>query len=465
MDLKEYFVSKSRELSVKLKTYSPGVKKMASGKGKKTTVTGVLCSLDFDQFKIDISYVEKGISSYAQQTIWVDFCLDADKSIPFSLYDILAVTEPENFNCYTYTYVDSQSLMKSCFEELQELLLRVVPEFQEFLKSGVNKNNLIIRQRETLNNYFGDNVLEAGEALGGQADRLIDAMIANFHRAQIEAAVLGSQALFYSGKTDKALKVLRKSKSRSLYQDNLLAYLEKGGKAFEISETAKNASADKGAVRHGGGVKGGLRLLGYTFLYLIPVDVALCVFYYIASVLLYKGSVFTYGIGEGLIFVPFMGMLMAIALAAKKMWKNENTTDNSPSAVHTPKSSATDNLLKYFIIAGETIALLGVMTCVFSVTPFYNDRFSYGVDDFPLSQETCRYESVDYFAVVEGYIIGENKFTEDKYIAVKTKSGAVIDLYNSTCFTAETFTEREEFFKEKGIEIKKVKTVEEMKGQ
>ncbi len=463
MDLKEYFITKSRELSVKLKTYSPNIQKLASSKGKVKKVQGVMASLDFDSFKIDISYTESGKLAYAQQTIWINVSLDAEPGIPFSLYDILAVTEPENFNCYTYTYVDSQELMKNCFEELRQLLERVLPKFKEYLKSGVNKNNLLIRQKETINKYFGDDVLEAGEALGGQADRLIAVMLANFHRAQVESAVLGAQALFYNGKTEKALKRLKNAKSRSLYQDNLLSYLEKGGKALEQSETAKNASPDKGAIRHGGGVKGGLQLFGYALIFAFLIGILLCVIYYVTTRIYFRDSLFIYGLKENLLIPMFMGIFMAVGLSLKRIWKKESSPNDSATAIHTPKSKTTDNLIKYFIIAGETLALIGVLACVFSTTAFYKNSFSYGEGDFPLRQTSCSYESIDYFAIIDGYYWGDGKFTKEKYIAAKTKSGTVIDLYKSTYYDAESFKNYEDFFKEKGIEIKSFKAIEEMK--
>ena len=41
--------------------------------------------------------------------------------------------------------------------------------------------------------------------------RLISMMLSNFFEYQIECAVVGGQALFYSGKTEKALKALKKA--------------------------------------------------------------------------------------------------------------------------------------------------------------------------------------------------------------------------------------------------------------
>ena len=67
--------------------------------------------------------------------------------------------------------------------------------------------------------------------------------------------------------------------------------------------------------------------------------------------------------------------------------------------------------------------------------------------------------------VIEGFYNKNNKFYEEKYIVVKTKSGQTIDLYNSTWLSANKFTENEDFFAEQGIEIKTFKTFEDYKKQ
>ncbi len=463
MDLKEYFISKSRELSVKLKTYSPSIKKLTSGKGKNKTVAGVLASFTFNKFKMDISYTERSRNSFSQQYIWVSFVLDAEPTLPFSLYDILAFTEPENFNCYTYTFVDSNLLMKGCFDELEDLLKRIIPILCELLENGVTKNNLIASQKESINKYFGDNVLENSEALGARADTLINMMLNNFYRAQIESAIIGAQAVFFKGKNEKALKLLKKAKSRSLYQENLLKHLENGGKAPEMSEIVKKASQDEGAVRHNGGSKGALKMIGYTTLFAIPVSLGLCLCYFLFSLFIFRDSLFILGLTENVIFVPFTGILLSMGLALKKMWKNETEPPKDENDVQTPKSRTTDVFLKYFIIIGETVAFLGLITSIYSITSFHKESFSYGDGDFPIKQIVCEYESIDYIAIVDGYLLSRDsdKFLEEKHIAVKTKSGSVIDIYS--CYNStDKILQNKKFFEENGIEIKNYKIVEEM---
>ncbi len=462
MDLKEYFDTKSRALGVKLRTYSPTIKKLATGKGKRKEVSGVLASFDFSSFKTEISFTEKGNTAYAQQTIWVNFVLASDSTLPFSLYDILAVTEPDNFNCYTYTYVDSQELMDKCLNELEELLLRIIPKLKEYLESGINKNKLISSQREAINKYFGDNVLENSEALGARADTLLNMMLHNFYKAQIESAVLGSQALFYMGKTEKSLKALRKAKFRTVYQENLLKYLENGGKAIEQSEAYKRASSDNGSKRHGGGIKGGLQLLGYTFLYLIPVAVAMCMLYTLMTVVYFGNAPFVFGITENYIIIPFLGIILSLALALNRTWEKEKSPAKGKSDVHTPESKTTDTFVKYFIIAGETLALIGIVSCMFTCTAFHEDKVTYSEAAFPFSQDACEYKSIDYIAIIDGYE-GYNSFVDEKYLVIKTKSDMVIDLYNSTYFSAERINEQKVFLNEKGIELKSFRVIEDVK--
>ncbi len=458
MDLKDYFINLSRGASISLGCQSPAIKTLVSG--RKKTKTGVMSSFDFDSFKLNVSYIEQGGASYAQQTLWVSFSLGNDETLPYSLYDILAFIEPENFNCYTYAYVDSEELMSQCFAQLIILFKRIVPLISDFLQSGVNKNKLISTQKDNINKYFGDNILESGEMIGASADKLINMMLNNFYEGEIEAAVIGSQSLFYNGKEEKSLKKLKKAKARTYYQENLLKYIENGGKADTENKLVKDASIEKGSLRHGGGIKGSLKILGYTLLLSIPVSLGLALFFILFCAVLFRESQFVIGFWENLFFIPMFGSLLSIALSLKLLNRKSGKKKEDKKTVHSPKSAITENILKYYTIIAETLALIGCLTSVYSTTAFYEDSFRYSLEDFPLSQSVCDYEGIEYFAVIEGYTY-KDKFTEEKYVIARTISGSTIDLYNSTYISVDEFLKNEEFFKGKGIKIKKFKTIEE----
>ncbi len=465
MELNDYFISQCKAIAILLKTAPPSFKTITNGK-KNSSAEGKIGVLDFNNFKLEIMFFENSRAAYAQQTLWLNFTLNSDPTYPFSIYDILSVTQPKNFNCYTYTYVDSTALMGDCFGEITSLLLEIVPIFDRMLDDGTIKNKLIAEQKACINTYFGDSVLESGEMLGASADRLINMMIRNFFEYQIEAASAGGQALFYQGKTEKALKKLKKSKYKPSYCKNLIAHIENGGKPETPGVAFREASVTKGAARHGGGLKGGLKLVLFSLVFDIPVSIILFVLLFIMCAIAFSDKLFITGLWENTILIPGFGMPVSTALAVHFIRRKQNKSKNKDKkAVHPAKmSKASKTMLKYVTIFAETLTLIGLLTCFNSTSVFYENSFRYSTEDFPLSQAELKYSAVDYFAFVEGYENSDKEFVEEPYIVVVTKSGKNIDLYNSTYFSAEAFRkESADFFKDKGIEFKTVKTEDELK--
>lgn len=461
MNLHSYFTTQCRATSVLLKTHSPTIKGMV--KGKKQERIGTVATLSFDGFKVDITFIESGRAAYAQQTLWLSFTLDSDETMPFSIYDILAVCEPENFKCYTYTYVDSVELMRECFGEINEVLGRIVPHLSAILTNGIEKNKLIQSQKECINKYFGDSVMEQTQMLGGKADNIFNMMMRNFYDSQIESAVVGAQSYFYNGKEEKALKKLSRSKCRSQYQENMLKFIKEGGKASKPTETLEKASSENGARRHGETWLGAIKIFFLGLLIDVPVSAVLIAIFFIVSKILFHNAVLYMGFFENVFMMPFFGSLVSMCIAihiTKNRRKKNKNGDKTVQDVKTPH--AVNTLLKYVTIVGETLALIGCISSIYSTAVFYEDRVAYPVSDFPFSHAECKYESVDSVAIVEGYYQGD-KFIRSPYVAIVTESGAILDLYNATMLSAEDFSKHTDFLEEKGIEIIEVKTIEELK--
>ena len=461
MDLQQYFATQCRATSVLLKTNSPSIKATVQGKNRQPT--GTIASFGFDGFNLDILYIERGRSAYAQQTIWLSFTLDCDTTLPYSVYDILSFIEPQNFNCYTFTYVDSQELMRDCFGEINNLLERLVPQLTDFLQNGINKNRLADAQKKAINRYFGDSVIESGEMLGAAADNLINMMLRNFHDAQIESAVIGGQGLFYEGKDEKALKKLKKAKYRTAYHDNLIAYMENGGTSDCVTPVAHKASAHKGAARHSQGAAGVFKIIGIAIAVDIPTTLFLIAAFYAGCRLLFRDALFYTGFYENVFLMPFFGSLFSVGASIQLLNRKSKKKQDDKKSVHTPdQPEIVKGFYRWLTIAGECLALFGCLSSIFSTTAFYNDSFKYSQADFPIYHEECSYKAVDTIALVEGYTENE-KFHEQKHIAIVTKSGTVIDLYNSTCLSGESVIKSITFADDYNIKIKTVKTIEELK--
>ena len=456
MDLLTYFSNMCRQLGVHLKTESPSIKTLVSNKKNKNK-NGVVARYNFGEFFMDVYYIENMKGGGVQQVIWLSFFFDREPSITFSVYDILSVTDPENFNCYTYSFVDSNELIKKCFEEIEELLQKLIPDLSRIAENGVEKNKLIEKQKQKINSYFGDNIIEASQFLKDSADKILSMMFYNFFQYQIDIYVLGSPALFFKGKEEKALKHLKKAKYRSLYEDNLLTYLENGGKAPKLSETANSASTEKGTARQGTDAKGSLKILLYTLLLTIPISAVMIGLFFGLTYLTATDSLFICGIKENLIFLPFFSTLPAVAIALNIFLRKKAKNKDVHIPTLQPKAKT---VLKYFTILAESVAIIVLFTCVNSTLVLRDSDFLYSTEDFPLSRTSCQYSSIDYVAIVEGYTY-KGKFQKDEHIVFVTKSGTIIDVYNSSFFSAEEIkNETENFLKSKGIPFKHPKSLE-----
>ena len=456
MDLLTYFSSMCRQLGVHLKTESPSIKNLVTNK-KKNNKNGVVARYNFGSFFMDIYYIENMKGGGLQQIIWLSFFFDNEPSITFSVYDILSITDPTNFNCYSYSFVDSNELIKNCFDEITVLLKKLIPELSEIAENGVEKNKLIEKQKQKINSYFGDNIIEASKFLNNSADKILSMMFYNFFQYQIDIYFLGSPALFFKGKEEKALKALKKAKYRSLYEDNLLAHIENGGKAPKLSEAASSASTEKGTARQGTDAKGSLKIFLYTLILTFPFSAIMIGLFFGITYLTSTDSLFIYGIKESMVFIPFFSTFPAIAIALNIFLRKKATKKNIHIPALAPKAKTA---LKYFTILAESVAIITLFTCVNSTLVLRENDFLYSTEDFPLSKASCQYSSVDYAAVVEGYTY-KGKFQKDEHIVFITKSGTIIDVYNSTFFSADEFKEEtEDFLQNKGIKIKEVKTIE-----
>lgn len=456
MDLLTYFSNMCRQLGVHLKTESPSIKTLVTNK-KKNNKNGVVARYNFGEFFMDIYYIENMKGGGVQQVIWLSFFFDRDPSITFSVYDILSVTYPEDFNCYTYSFVDSSELIKNCFTEIEELLQKLIPQLSQIAENGVERNKLIEKQKQKINAYFGDNIIEASQFLKDSADKILSMMFYNFFQYQLDIYILGAPALFFKGKEEKALKALKKAKYRSLYEDNLLNFLENGGKAPKLSEAANTASTEKGSARQGTDAKGSLKILLYTLPLTIPLSTVMIGLFFGLTYLTATDSLFIYGIKENLIFLPLFSTFPAVAIALNIFLRKKSKNKDVHIPALPPKAKTA---LKYFTILAESVAIITLFTCVNSTLVLRDSDFLYSTEDFPLSRTSCQYSSIDYAAVVEGYTY-KGKFQEDPHIVFVTKSGTTIDVYNSTFFSADKFKkETESFLKEKGIEIKEIKTTD-----
>lgn len=465
MNLEDYFKTLCLALGKVLGADNTETRPLHSGKNAKNR-DGVATKYDFEDFHVMLYYIEQGRHAYGSQTLWITFYFDKEPEIMFSHYDVLAYAEPENFKCYTYSYVDSPDLMKNCFSEIEELLLRLVPRFKEIAENGIERNRLLANQKADINSYMGTDVFASQEMLGDKGNSIFSAIIYNYFSYGIQRGILGAQALFYEGKKEKALKELKKDKRKNQYEKNLLKFLENGGQAEKTSETVKNASRKVGTKRQTGGVKGAFAFTGLMLLFAVVFTALLVPVEYLITRVVTFGSIGNLGFWESVIALPVGAIFISCVVSNKILDKlRERKRQNDENAPQIPINSvAQKKVMKFSAIVAETMVIIVLFTAVCSSISFYDTFVKYpSSSNLPMALATVKYENIDYIAVVEGYE-SNGKFTEEKYIAIVTTSGNIIDLSNFTFCSADNYTENiQPKLSEKGVETRTFKTIEDIK--
>ena len=202
-------------------------KDLVSGFGGKNK-NGIIARFSFDDFFIDLYFIENGPLAYAPNTIWINVGFESASFLPFAVYDILALAEPENFKCYTYPYLYTQDVMIQAFGEINDLLKKLVPELKEISETGTMKNNLILNQQETINRFVNDDIFKREIEMLDASIKIRDMLIRNFQESVISHVILGGVSDFFNNEQQKAIKKLEKAKYLTVYENRLFQKLKAG---------------------------------------------------------------------------------------------------------------------------------------------------------------------------------------------------------------------------------------------
>ncbi len=438
-----------------------------SGKNKN----GVIARFSFDSFFIDLYFIESGPLAYAPNTIWINIGFESASFLPFAVYDILAVAEPENFKCYTYPYLYTQEVMIQAFGEINDLFKKLVPELHEISETGTIKNNLILNQQETINKFVNDDIFKREIEMLDASLKIRDMLIRNFQESVISHVILGGVSDFFNNEHEKAIKKLSKAKYLTFYESRLFEKLKNGElKDFDASpfRDAKYKDYTKVAKKrtYSLGKNGTARFL-LASLMLTPFTTAIVfLLYLLFSFTLFNKSLFFINCDiYSLITLLISGTLIAELLSlnfSQKIFnffkRNKSKTDET---IVVKKKSV---FLKISAILTETIVIVLLFTAVNNSLVFYENKVSFAEDSaISLRQNSIKYEYIDTVYKVEGFYFNNEFWKSEHYILV-SKNGDRIDTGYYLNNSLNKFEEKvlPELL-ENGCTLKEIKSEEDIK--
>ena len=445
-------------------------KDLVSGFGGKNK-NGIIARFSFDEFYIDLYFIESGPLAYAPNTIWINVGFESASFLPFAVYDILAVAEPENFKCYTYPYLYTQEVMIQAFGEINDLFKKLVPELHEISETGTIKNNLILNQQETINKFVNDDIFKREIEMLDASLKIRDMLIRNFQESVISHVILGGVSDFFNNEHEKAIKKLTKAKYLTLYESRLFEKLKNGElKDFDASpfRDAKYKDYTKLAKKrtYSLGKNGTARFL-LASLMLTPFSTSVIFLLYLlfSSALFNKAILFMNCDIYSLITLLIAGTLVAELLSlnfSQKIFKFFKKDKNKKEEAVTARKKSP--FMKISAILTETIAIILLFSAVNNSVTFYENRVSFAEDSaISLRQNSIKYEYIDTVYKADGFYFNDNFFESEHYILV-SKNGDRIDTgYYLNNANSEFEKNVLPLLLKNGCTLKEIKSEEEIK--
>ncbi len=436
-----------------------------SGKNKN----GVIARLSFNDFFIDLYFIENGPLAYAPNTIWLSVGFESVPFLPFSVYDILAFSELKNYKCYTYSYIYTNEIMVESFGEINDFLKGFVPLMQEISASGVKKNRLIASQKEAINKFVGDDIFQKDVEILDATVKIREMLIRNYVEGIINHFTLGGTAEFFKGNHEKAIKKLEKQKRKTLYEENLLNALKNGElKDYDASpyRNEKYKGYSKIARKSTTFLSPAKAFKTFTqALLTTPVFAIILLFIYILlCAVKYNDAVFymnsdLFSIASLLVAAFSVAEVVAFRfpLELKKRFKKKMKLDSKPKELR--------GFLKYFTIFVETIVIILLMSSVNNAVVFTENKVYFPENDYiALKQEAIRYEHFEaVYKAKKYYYLGVQELDLEHYILV-SKNGEKIDLALYPDNTSEEFEKTVlPIFTENGCEVIEIESEKDIK--
>ena len=468
MTLTEIFKTNCRATTTLLNEKpSLSFKDLVSGFGGKNK-NGIIARFSFDNFFIDLYFIESGPLAYAPNTIWINVGFESVSFLPFAVYDILAVAEPENFKCYTYPYLYTEEIMIQAFGEINDLFKRLIPKLQEFSETGTIKNNLILNQQETINKFVNDDIFKREIEMLDASLKIRDMLIRNFQESVISHVILGGVSDFFNNEHEKAIKKLSKAKYLTFYESRLFEKLKNGDlEGFDASpfREAKYKDYTKVAKKrtYSLGTKGLFKFIIPTilttplfFIIFLFTYIFLCYLKFNDTMLFMNSSLYSMVTLLLAAFLAGEGFSFHFSHKIRNPFKKKKKDEKEGITEFKRRSK----ILKYITILIETVIIILLFSTVNNTIAFTENKVLYPEDSaIVLKQEALRYEYLDSVYKAEGYYLYGIKYFELEHYILITKSGNMIDLavYPESC-TKEFETEILPLLIEKGVEVKYTKS-------
>lgn len=417
-------------------------------KNKKAESDGVTARFRFDGFFVDINLFLKGKRAALPNLIVLYCGFTCEENVLFSVYDIFAALGIGDFKSYTYPSVFEKRHFDAVFSDIESLFKKLLPALFYAAENGVVRNKMLEQRKNEIRAFCKNpDLFDPAVPYNDVYLKLSEIIIDGFYDSEITNAATGALSFAPNGKIQRAKKALETKKHTTLYERNLLAFLNSEKSAgFDFSPLGPLGKEFENEIKENER-RLSLKIFSLALAFLLPSFGVLFVIYLVLCAVMFKDAVFTVGTGllNGLILAApsiALSAIFAIIRVSALEKKQVKKDDVSPPELISKKA------LRPLLIFAECFALVFCLFASNTTCAFYDNCVK--LEDpavFSLGQIKCNYSEIECIEIKSDGIT-------PPYFNAVLKDGSSLYLFEATASNEKKFRKyAPQFFSERGIDV------------
>jgi len=382
-------------------------------------------SIIFKNFIVKLEYKVNISALIPKSTVEIRFMLENGKlPVEYSMYDLLNIIDKNNFKCYTFTYVTSDSKMK-------EVLKYLVDAF-EFYKDKIEELSTNNDQITNLEKIIEDNIkLLLNERIFESRDAFyLMHMLELYYILDISRFTMEGYLDYTSGKYKHAIKKYNKLQGKmTCYEQRLLEYI-KTGNVKEPIENTLNTFREASKLKS---IKMELVPILLACMFLTPIwCIVYNLIFYITLYLTTRGNIYVGGAEPLILFMPaFITAIINSFFIRKNIYKIL-FRKNYEKIIALDEIENGSNVINIMTKLFQFIIALGIIFSILTANTnisFYEENFKINLDFLNLKGESIQYQSVYCVYRANGLKNDFGKVVNNPTYVIVLNDGRQINLY------------------------------------
>ena len=430
-----------------------------SGKGDGKQLTRMICTASYAKYDIEYVYTARGSGVFSMLTFRIIF----DRSRPYikySPYDLMYVVDDKDFRCYYYAYIENPERMRTVTDALCPMISELLPRLDRLAHSKAALDNVFDKFSDSVNSYYGRDILRAGSEGGEDIDGYLDGYCRS-DNAFYASRAYGS---YLRGNYNAAYDAMRRMRFKTYYQIRLMSFMATLTERYEPVERAADTTGDgTAAIR-----TQILRLIVSMLIMTIPAALFFIAIYYLSALVIYRGSLWA----DAYYFPNALAYIGGCALPA--MLASQAARRITLIAFPAARRKYLSDLDKITATNGVRNGCLSVMTGLFAVwaavlviasanshAAFYKDGVRLPSESSMFSSDNYAYSDVEKLVHAEGGYDIYGKYRQSSRYVIVLKNGR--KFYLSSELTSKLTEEKVvPIMEEHGVPVRTVHDVEDL---